>query len=166
MGLPVRVDAVSDVGDDTHVEVATGPRHPVGLTIPQPWAHSIISGGCRTINRDYPTEFRGRFYIHVPTGLGRDEIDEWRRFTTGRGIDTRAIDLGTMQLGGIIGMATLCACDPYTPSRGRADRWFVATFGWRLVDVEPIDFVPLAKPGVGFFALPKGCRVPWRKYGA
>lgn len=158
MGLPVRVGAVNDEA----VDYCLGPNRPMGLSIAQPWAHSIIAGGCRTINRDHPTAFRGKFYIHVPVGLGRDDIDEWRRFTTGRGIDTRTIDLGAMQLGGIIGMATLCACDPYTPSRGRADRWFVATFGWRLVDVEPIEFVPLRESVPGFFRIPKHARVPFR----
>ena len=46
----------------------------LALSVPQPWAFAILSGGKDIENRNWETPFRGRIWIHAPKSEWIDDI--------------------------------------------------------------------------------------------
>lgn len=106
------------------------------LTICQPYAHLIASGAKRVENREWPTSYRGRLYVHA--GKSRQWLTE----------DNYGIPLDRMAFGAVVAIATLADC-VHIEKVGRgmaAQRWpWLAehehtngTWCWILGNVTPI----------------------------
>lgn len=134
------------------------------LSIRQPWAwlitrpdlvdseeraRALASGLLKTIeNRDWSTDFRGRFLIHASQRMVQREY--WQLYE-----DLQA-QLGIelphfleLDLGGIVGAATLVDVVTEHPSA-----WFVGPFGWVLRDARPLPFVEF-KGQLNWFDVPR-----------
>ena len=108
------------------------------LSIQQPWAWAILNCGKDIENRDWHTNFRGRFLIHV-----------------GKKLDTSGIDClfncydievpNNLPLGGIIGTAEIIDC-----VRGHVSEWFFGKFGFVIKNPKPLPFRPY-RGQLGFF---------------
>ena len=115
------------------------------LSIRQPWAWCILNG--KPIeNRDWPTNFRGRFLIHAAKGMTEDEYEDtaWFAATLGLNVPAKA----DLQRGGIIGSAEMVDCVTHSTSP-----WFFGEYGFVLRDPRPMPFVPF-KGSLGFFMVP------------
>lgn len=122
----------------------------LAISIRQPWAWLIVNGGKDIENRTWPTKLRGKVLIHAAKGVTKAEWRdawEWVRrncpeaWENGR----REIQAGTIERGGIVGMAEIV--DSVTRS---GSRWFVGPHGFVLRNVEPLPFTP-CKGSLGFF---------------
>jgi hypothetical protein len=124
------------------------------ISINQPWAHFIVNGAINrngekiykdVENRTWETAYRGTVLIHaskkkiVQTAELRDELDRI-------GV-TLPMDF-QMKFGGIIGKADLVKV-----LTGSDSPWFTGPFGFKLVNVWPVEFTPI-KGQLGFFNLP------------
>jgi hypothetical protein len=74
------------------------------LTICQPYAHLILRGAKRVENREWPTNYRGRLYIHA--GKSRSWLGP---IEDGKEIDY-GIPLASMAFGAVVAIATLADC--------------------------------------------------------
>lgn len=78
------------------------------LSIHQPWAWAILSGGKRVENRTWPTNHRGPLLIHASKSRANFEDqdrDDWR----GRyGVELP--EWSTLATGAILGVANLASC--------------------------------------------------------
>jgi hypothetical protein len=124
----------------------------MALSIRQPWAWAIIHANPpKDIeNRDWPTNFRGRFYVHASKGCTRNEYLEF--IDTAIGILPQNIHIPgieQLQRGGIIGSVELtdCVLEHKSP-------WFIGKHGFVLSNPEPMEFVPY-KGRLGFFDVPQ-----------
>ena len=124
----------------------------IALSIRQPWAWAIIHAGKDIENRSWPTNFRGRFYIHAAKGLTRAEYQDFIdftgdrfRFTFPRHSPCPPVD--QLQRGGIIGEAELVDC-----VREHASPWFTGKYGFVLRNAKPLPFRPL-QGELGFFVV-------------
>lgn len=113
------------------------------LSIRNPWAWLIANGHKDIENRDWPTKYRGWFYIH--TGL---KLDDGAALSIAR----IALDLPkpiefppTYEKGGIIGMAEIVDCVEQSDSP-----WFFGQYGFVIRNARPGDFIP-CKGRLGFF---------------
>jgi len=165
-----------------------------GLSLTQPWGFAVVHLGKMIENRRWNTNFRGDFFIHASAGLGRrvdfsdscesirdvltsDPLTEerWHRFRDEH-LDIRLVDgdavflpRGSIQRGGIIGIATLaqvippCRAVPCNSKRPAMrtlfaspcpHRWHAPMqFGFRLENIRPTTFVPF-KGALSFFEVP------------
>jgi hypothetical protein len=57
--------------------VAPGRRGEPILTVRQPWASAIFHAGKDIENRVWPTDYRGRLWIHAGLATARAEPDRW-----------------------------------------------------------------------------------------
>jgi hypothetical protein len=118
------------------------------LSIRQPWAWLILNAGKDIENRDWPTQFRGRFLIHASKGMTRDEYED--------GLDTLFIinksvvlpPFEILERGGIIGSVELLDCVQKCGSK-----WFFGKYGFVLGCAKPLPFRPY-KGMLGFFDVP------------
>lgn len=119
------------------------------LSIRQPWAWLILHGGKDIENRDWPTNFRGRFLIHASKGMTRDEyVDAACALEDARLTDpTEAIlpPFSELERGGIVGEAEIIACVNTSSSP-----WFFGMYGFVLANAKPLPFRPY-KGQLGFF---------------
>jgi hypothetical protein len=81
------------------------------LTVKQPWAWAIVSGGKDVENRSRPTKYRGQIYIHA----GKSRDSEALKFPAFRKLDldfdtTGATDQGIDLSGMVIGTVDLVDC--------------------------------------------------------
>ena len=116
------------------------------LSIRQPWAWLICHGGKDIENRDWHTNFRGRFLIHASQGMTRDEYVTTARISDNNGIHLPTFD--ALQRGGIVGEAEIIGCVTQSPSK-----WFHGRYGFVLRNARPLPFHP-CKGQLGFFRLP------------
>ncbi len=72
------------------------------LSIRQPWAWLVANGHKDIENRDWATNFRGRFLIHAAKSMTRDEYEEARDFAAYNGVTIPAPH--ELERGGIAGM--------------------------------------------------------------
>lgn len=119
------------------------------LSIRQPWAWLIVNGWKNIENREWATQFRGRFQIHASKGMTRQE---WfaatlfiRGFNWGPELIQKLPPPEALERGGIVGEATLLDCVTHHSSE-----WFTGRFGFVLADARPLPFRPL-KGRLGFF---------------
>lgn len=121
------------------------------LSIRQPFCWLIVHGHKLVENRDWSTEFRGRFVIHAGVSLvQRDyrETQAWVLDTTGIVVPDFT-DLEQVPRGGLVGAATLVGV-----VRDMDDPFFMGPFGFVLRDARPIPFVP-CKGQLGWFDVPR-----------
>jgi len=121
------------------------------LSIQQPWAWLILNAGKDIENRSWPTNYRGKFYIH--TGQKFDD-DGYEHIIQFRDIylSPRMSFPEPQQFpkGGIIGIVDLIDCVKKAESKW-ADHW-ADTWNFVLEDAQEIDFFPL-RGKLGFFNL-------------
>jgi len=122
------------------------------LSIRQPWAWLIVNGHKDIENRDWRTPFRGRFLVHASKTITRKGYDECRAqceeflpFTTR--YNWPAFE--DLQLGGIVGEATLIDCVQDHPSPFKQPE----SWGFVLANSKPLPFTPY-KGRLGFFNVP------------
>jgi hypothetical protein len=115
------------------------------LSVRQPWAWLIVNGYKDIENRNWPTSFRGRIYIHA--GKRFDEgalawVIEKRLMPTGANTSI----LRNLPHGGIVGEVDIIDCVCYSPSP-----WFIGRYGFVLANPKAYDGIILCKGRLGFF---------------
>ncbi|MCZ2341527.1 MAG: ASCH domain-containing protein [Bacteroidales bacterium] len=116
------------------------------LSIKQPWA-TLLTHGVKTIEiRTWSTRRRGWLLIHAGKSPDRrPEAWQW--------ITTPALQEAAQCLGGVVGVAKLVGCLPYTtPEAFAADQerhrnhpdWFLpqGLFGLEFHEARPLPFLP------------------------
>ena len=109
------------------------------LSIRQPWAWLIVHGFKDIENRDWPTNFRGRYYAETCEELLRMGLLP---------ADMPAYE--DLPRGGFVGWTHVTDCRQHHPSPWKQD----GSHGFVLRDSSPIPFVPW-KGRLGFFNVPK-----------
>lgn len=107
------------------------------LSIRQPYAWLIVNGWKDIENRDWASNFRGRLLIHAGKTYSRKAHAEYAEGM----LEDHQIALPAfeeMQLGGIVGSATMVDC-----INESASRWFFGPHGFVLKDARVRPFVPL-----------------------
>ena len=105
------------------------------LSIRQPWAWLIVNGHKPVENRDWSTDYRGRFLIHAGQHLVKRDF--WK--TRDQLLDELGIEVPhflDLNYGGIVGVATLVDIVTEHPSP-----FFTGPYGWVLKDARPLPFV-------------------------
>lgn len=138
------------------------------LSIRQPWAWLIVRPDLTTPearqaalrdhsmkpveNRTWESLYRGPLLIHAGQAMTRADYEACCIFLAS---DDRTRHLNTvlplpnaLQRGGIVGAATLVACQ-----RSHESPFFCGPFGWVLADVQPQPFRPV-KGALGLFNVP------------
>lgn len=107
------------------------------LSILQPYAWLIVNGHKDIENRGWATSFRGRILIHAGKKYSRRDHDEYAESIDEYfGIALPAFE--AMELGGIVGSATITDCVREHPSRWKqSDSW-----GFVLMHQRKRPFVP------------------------
>lgn len=118
------------------------------LSILQPYAWLIVNGHKDIENREWQTRFRGRILIHAGNRYSRRDHDEYaEEFLEDFDIKLPAFD--EMQLGGIVGSATVTDCVREHPSRWK----ILGSWGFVLKDQRVRPFVPY-RGQLGIFRVP------------
>lgn len=129
----------------------------LALSLRQPWA-ALVAAGRKSIEvRRWPSQQRGRIYIHAAK-LPDNRPEAWTW------VDDEARSL-TTRVGGIIGIVEMTGCLEYrSPSSFRADRtlhfnavnWYLPPlmYGFVLSRPKVIRFRPIIG-NIKFFAVPK-----------
>jgi hypothetical protein len=118
------------------------------LSIKQPWAWVIVNGFKDIENRDWPTRFTGKFFVH--TGKNFDKwvsVSQFRDLLDKENYNRLCIEWEKLPTGGIVGVSEIVDCVDYS-----ASKWFVGEWGFVLKNSHTVDFVPL-KGKLGFFNL-------------
>lgn len=118
------------------------------LSIRQPWAWLILNAGKDIENRNWPTQFRGRFLIHAGKGMTREEYGN--ACYTLEEVNPRIVlpAFEMLARGGIVGSVELVDCVTDSESG-----WFFGDYGFVLRDPQPMVFEPM-KGRLGFFDVP------------
>ena len=125
------------------------------LSLTQPWAWIVLYAGKRIENRTWNTQFRGRFLIHASKGMTRDQYEDALQACRDLGapsVAKRVPPMADLLRGGIVGVDTLALVNPpcrSTDAQGQAGLcrhgWHMpGQYGFALVDVRPVPFVPCA----------------------
>lgn len=139
------------------------------LSIRQPWAWLIVrpdlvgqeeraaallDGKIKIIeNRNWQTNFRGRFLVHAAKGMTRAEYESCSRYALERGVFVPP--MAELDRGGVVGAARITGCvDSYCVRRPDQSRWFLGEFGFVIEDAEPLQFSAV-KGSLGFFNVPE-----------
>jgi hypothetical protein len=117
------------------------------LSILQPYAWLIVNGHKDIENRGWHTGFRGRILIHAGKTYSRRSHDEYVFDMEDYGIELPTF--ADMQLGGIVGSATITDCVREHPSRWKV----LGSWGFVLKDQRVRPFVPL-RGQLGIFKVP------------
>lgn len=123
------------------------------LSIRQPWAWLICNGYKDIENRDWPTKFRGPLLIHAGKKLTVADYDAAMLFIEafiGADVADKVLDIGKLELGGVVGMATLTGCVQEHPSRWMTGNDDPQGYGFVLADAKPLPFIPY-RGRLGFF---------------
>lgn len=103
------------------------------ISIRQPWAWLIVNGFKDIENRSWPTQFRGRIYVHAGKGMTEDEYLEGFLLARQNGVMLPpAYDL---ERGGIVGEVDIVRCTTISDSP-----WFFGPFGFVLANAKPLPF--------------------------
>lgn len=127
----------------------------IALSVRQPWAWAIVSGGKDIENRTTPAVTRGRFdprpiAIHASKGMTRDEYEDAAEFMARIGVTCPPP--ASLVRGAIVGIATVTAVVKHHPSP-----WFMGPRGLVLADCAALS-VPIPCAGqLGYFE--------WRQAG-
>ncbi len=128
------------------------------LSIKQPWAWLICAGFKDVENRDWPTKFRGRIYVHAGKVF---DYKSWCDIASGLvpGADKCQLSVherfyahnGDHLLGAIIGEVDIVNCLEYWSATKNKSPWFVGRYGFFLANPvlyeKPIPY----KGQLGFF---------------
>lgn len=124
------------------------------LSIRQPWAWLIVNGYKDIENRDWRTPFRGRFLVHASKTITRRQyveacaqVNDLLPFTK----DHSWAAFEDLQLGGIVGHATLVDCVQDHPSPWK----HAGSWGFVLANRAPLPFTPY-RGRLGFFNVAEG----------
>jgi hypothetical protein len=129
------------------------------LSIQQPWAWLIVHGFKDIENSTWPTEFRGRIYVHAHERIDEEFMDF---FELEFGKSNRIPKIGKKapspemesiyrgsQVGGIVGEVDVIDCVTESDSR-----WFCGEdYGFKLANAKPVEFIR-CKGMRYFFPLP------------
>lgn len=120
------------------------------LSVRQPWPWLIIYAGKDVENRNWYSQFRGRFLIHAAKGCTYDEYCEAKEFAESIIGITGLKDLNFPEYeellrGGIVGQAEISDCVSKSESP-----WFVGRYGFMLRNSHPLPFYP-CRGELGFF---------------
>lgn len=115
------------------------------LSIRQPWAWLIVNGYKDIENRDWPTRFRGRIYIHAGKAMDRDEYESALYVIASGELPIELPPFSELERGGIVGEAEITDC-----VRSHNSPWFFGEYGFVLKNQKPLPFVPV-KGALGFF---------------
>lgn len=119
------------------------------ISILQPYAWLIVNGHKDIENRDWQTRFRGRILIHAGKRDSRRDHDEYAEEML-EDFDIRMPAFEQMQLGGIVGSATITDC-----VREHSSRWKVpGSWGFVLKDQRVRPFVAY-KGQLSIFRVPR-----------
>lgn len=110
------------------------------LSIQQPWAWAICNAGKDIENRNWPTNFRGKFLVHTGKKI---DIDGYHFIRSNFNIEPPHRKI--IERGGIVGEAEIVNC-----AKAHESKWFFGPFGFVLRNQKPLPFVPL-KGQLGFF---------------
>jgi len=120
--------------------LVTGESKVKALSINQPFSWAIVEGFKDIENRDWPTRYRGEFYIHAGLAVQTREYD-FIREQTGSPFDNSM----SMHIGGIIGIAEIVDCVTENDSP-----WFFGKYGFVIQNARRIPFRE-CKGALGFF---------------
>jgi hypothetical protein len=122
-------------------------RHEFALSIRQPWAWLILHAGKDIENRDWPTKFRGRIYVHASKGMTIDEYEEAADFAVSLklGLGIKMPGPKAIERGGIVGAVDIVDCVSASDSP-----WFFGRYGFVLAKPRRLTFLP-CKGQLGFF---------------
>jgi hypothetical protein len=117
------------------------------LSIRQPWAWLICHAGKDIENRDWPTNFRGRIWIHAGKTMTKADYEACALFIAPMRRPWRmpAYDVLRQECGGIVGVCSIVGCVTQSSSP-----WFCGPFGFVITNAEALPFLPL-KGALGFF---------------
>ena len=111
------------------------------LSIKQPWADLIVSGGKDIENRSWRTPYRGTFAVHA----GKSFDIEGYLWLLKQDWTPPMSSPKNHRLGGIVGHATIVDCVTEHESP-----WFFGPYGFVLSDAHPVAFTP-CKGQLGWF---------------
>lgn len=115
------------------------------LSIKQPWAWLIVAGYKDIENRNWPTKFRGRIYVHV--GKRFDNLGlAWLIDKGMAPIDALLLHSNRIPRGAIIGEVDIVDCVEHSKSP-----WFVGPYGFVLANPTLYDQAIPSKGRLGFF---------------
>jgi hypothetical protein len=123
------------------------------LSILQPYAWLIVNGHKDIENRDWATNFRGRILVHAGKTYSRRSHEEYVEDMADMDIELPAFE--QMQLGGIVGSATITDCVREHPSRWK----ILGSWGFVLKDQRARPFVPY-RGQLGIFRVPESVLQP------
>lgn len=106
------------------------------LSIRQPWAWLIAHGYKDIENRVWPTDYRGKFLIHASSTMCLGEYLDCLHFVKETFPNIVMPQYADLELGGIVGMATLVKCVDRSESK-----WFFGPYGFVLDEMTTLPFV-------------------------
>ena len=121
----------------------------IALSIRQPWAWLIVNGFKDIENRDWLTRYRGRFLVHAGKKCTQADYEAARIFVRSTSLfgSLSMPGLEALELGGVVGEATLLDCVTEHPSP-----WFTGgaannlpgetSYGFVLANARPLPFMP------------------------
>lgn len=125
------------------------------ISILQPYAWLIVNGFKDIENRGWATKFRGRILIHAGKTYSRKTHAEYVADFEDDDIDIQLPPFEQMQLGGIVGSATITDCVQEHPSRWK----ILGSWGFVLKDQRMRPFVPY-RGQLGIFRVPRDAIEP------
>jgi hypothetical protein len=106
------------------------------ISVRQPFAEAIIRGLKDIENRDWPTKFRGKIYIHA--GRSRNGFDDSLAFV--EDVSGVQFDESSLVFGAFIGSVEIVDC-----VKKHKSPWFVGDFGFVLQNPvrikRPVPFI-------------------------
>lgn len=117
------------------------------LSIRQPWAWLIVHGWKDIENREWPTRFRGRCWVHASATMTRADYEACAIYVAGLELP-KPVELplaSELTRGGIVGAMEIVDCVTASESP-----WFCGTYGFVLRGGQPAAF-RYVKGKLGFF---------------
>jgi hypothetical protein len=121
------------------------------LTVRQPWASLIISGGKDIENRDWYTGFRGRVAIHSSSKLTMADLEDCHEFLVHSipHLSLERFKRASLPLGSILGTVEITGC-----VRQSESPWFFGKYGFVLRNPQPLAKPIPIKGHLGFWDVP------------
>ncbi len=105
----------------------------IALSIRQPWAWLIVNGYKDVENRNWSTEFRGKFLIHAGWTFDREGYN-----LAVKNLDIDLPGSDDFERGGIVGVAEIYDCVEWSESP-----WFEGKYGFLLKNARSLPFIPM-----------------------
>src|SRR5882757_8824045 len=121
------------------------------LSVRQPWAHAILSGGKTVENRSWPTQLRGTIALHAGRSMEPEDVAAFFEFIEERALNGSWLQRGevdNLPRGAVVGLVDIVDCVRNSPSP-----WFEGPYGFVLANPRAIP--PISCRGAQkFFDLP------------